>query len=231
MKYKEYARERLQQIQTRIGEAAQQAAREPREISLVGAAKQQSVELAQAFVDEGLLHIGENYLHEALEKQQSIKTSEVHWHYIGRIQSNKTAAMAAHFTWIHGVDRLKIARRLAAQKPKDRELNLLLQIDIDNEPSKGGVAVDQVYQLCQQVAELDDIALRGFMVLPKPRQGIAEQRAPFAQTREILEQCNQRYGLAMDSLSMGMSGDLEAAILEGSTMVRIGTDLFGARGN
>lgn len=231
MKYKEYAQERLDQLHSRIASAAHQAGRNPKEISLVGAAKQQSTELTQAFVDQGLLHIGENYLNEALEKQQAMQASRVDWHYIGRIQSNKTAALATHFSWIHGVDRLKIARRLAVQNPPEHELNVLIQIDIDNEPSKGGVAVDQVPSLCQQVAELDGIVLRGFMVLPKPRQGLAEQRVPFAETRELLERCNQQFGLTMDSLSMGMSGDLEAAVLEGTTMVRVGTDLFGARRN
>lgn len=225
----EYAIQRLHAIRSRIAQAAKKAGREPAEITLVGAAKQQPAALAQKFVDAGLQDIGENYLQEGISKQQQVAGQALTWHYIGSIQSNKTASIAEYFTWVHSVDRLKIAKRLAAQSPTGSQLNILLQIDIDNEPSKGGAAVREVPTLCAAIAQLSGVRLRGFMVLPKLRRDHHAQREPFAQTRELMNSCNQQTGLEMDTLSMGMSGDLEAAILEGSTMVRIGTDLFGVR--
>ena len=130
---------------------------------------------------------------------------------------------------MHGVDRLKIAKRLATQHGRQEPVNLLIQLNPDDEDSKGGVALRDAAELAQQIAELEGARLRGFMMIPKARKQQDQQRAVFARARELLELCNQQYGLSLDQLSMGMSGDLEAAIAEGSTMVRIGTDLFGAR--
>ena len=225
----QYASSQLQAIQDRIQNAANNAGREASSITLVGAAKHQSADLVAAFGDVGLSNIGENYLNQAVEKQALFSKNELIWHFIGKIQSNKTQAIASHFSWVHAVDRVKIAHRLndhLANKPK---LQVLVQIDIDDEPSKGGIQVNLAAELCQQIAQFQNLTLRGLMLLPKARSGYDEQRKPFAQARELLEQVNQRYGLAMNTLSMGMSNDLEAAIIEGSTMVRIGTDLFGAR--
>lgn len=225
----EYAVERLSRIQQRIMSAAQQAGRPAEEITLIGAAKQQTAERIAGFVAAGLFNIGENYLQEALTVQPNLGREKLQWHYIGHIQSNKTSAIATHFDWVHSVDRFKIARRLAQHRTAEHKLNLLVQVDIDDEPSKGGVAVTETETLCSQISELENIQLRGIMVLPKARTNLAQQREPFARARALLEQCNQNLGLQMDCLSMGMSNDLEAAILEGSTMVRVGTDLFGAR--
>lgn len=229
MSDKEYAIRQFALLKARIQKAAAKAKRNPNEITLVGAAKQQTAETVQSFIDAGLHDIGQNYLQEAIEVQQCLQPNQVNWHYIGQIQSNKTSSIANHFDWVHSIDRLKIARRLSAQRNADTPLNLLLQLDIDDEPSKGGVAMHAVADLVAQVSQLEHVSLCGFMVLPRARQDPTEQRQPFAKARELLALCNQKHGLHMQTLSMGMSADLEAAIMEGSTMVRIGTDLFGAR--
>lgn len=197
-------------------------------MTLIGAAKKQSAELCDEFCRAGLRAIGENFLQEGVARQQAMTQQEVQWHYIGRIQSNKTRPIAQHFDWVHSVDRLKIAQRFSAQK-QGQELQLLIQLNVDDESTKAGVELSKAAELCAQIAELDEVELRGFMVIPQLQSEFSEQRKPFAVARETLEQVNQRYGLNMDSLSMGMSNDLEAAIAEGSTMLRIGTDLFGPR--
>jgi len=159
-----------------------------------------------------------------------LSTLKLNWHFIGQVQSNKTKTIAENFRWVHGVDRLKIANRLGQQNPTpEKPINLLIQLNPDNEASKGGVAPEQAPELCMQVAEINGISIRGFMMIPKARGSFEEQKQTFSIAQEQLELTNQRYGLQLDSLSMGMSGDLEAAIAAGSTMVRIGTDLFGAR--
>lgn len=230
MSDKEYAEQQLSKLLTRINQAAQTADRDPKDICLIGAAKQQSHSRIAAFVNAGLKDLGHNYLQEALLNQtHTAERDDLNWHFIGHIQSNKTTTIANHFSWVHSVDRFKIARRLSEQRESKTVLNILLQVDIDNEPSKGGVAIDQAVDLCGQISQLENLKLRGLMVLPKARSNAAEQSKPFAQTRELLEHCNQHHGLAMDTLSMGMSNDLEAAIKEGSTMIRVGTDLFGSR--
>jgi pyridoxal phosphate enzyme (YggS family) len=229
MRNSEYASRQLQAVQDRIQVAASKTGREPASITLVGAAKQMSADLVAAFGDSGLRHIGENYLSQALEKQTLLPENKFVWHFIGKIQSNKTQDIASHFSWVHAVDRLKIARRFNDHLNNKPPIQILVQVDIDDEPSKGGIPANLAAEFCQQIAQFSNIRLRGLMLLPKARSVYDEQRKPFAQARELLEQVNQRYGLAMDTLSMGMSNDLEAAIKEGSTMIRIGTDLFGAR--
>lgn len=225
----EYAELQLAKLRARIENAAHQAGRSPTEITLIGAAKQQHSDTLANFIQAGLTDIGENYLQEALVAKAYLANAKVNWHYIGQIQSNKTVNIAANFNWVHSVDRIKIARRLAAHATNPKSLNILLQINIDDEPSKAGTAITEVQELVQKISALETINLRGFMVLPKFTGNIDAQRGAFAKTREALEQCNQNLGLSMDTLSMGMSGDLEAAILEGSTMIRVGTDLFGPR--
>jgi len=229
MSNSDYASKQLNKIRNRISAAAKEANRELSEISLIGAAKQQSTELVASFAKAGLRHIGENYLNQGLEKQEQLVENDFVWHFIGTIQSRKTKAIAQHFSWVHSIDRLKVARGLDKYSEGSQQLQVLLQINIDDEDSKGGISPSATPELCEKVSELENLKLRGFMLLPKARETFQDQRKPFAQARELLSQCNQRLGLNMDTLSMGMSNDLEAAILEGSTMIRVGTDLFGAR--
>jgi pyridoxal phosphate enzyme (YggS family) len=229
MSNSDYVSHKLTTVLARISNACEANLRRPDSVTLIGASKKQKIELLRQFSDAGLLDFGENYLQEAIDKQCQLPKLPVSWHFIGQIQSNKTKLIAQHFDWVHGVDRFKIAKRLAAQHGRQTPINLLIQLNPDNENTKGGVALSDAAELCQQIAEIDGAVLRGFMMIPKAREQQDQQRAVFAQARELLEHCNQHYGLKLDQLSMGMSGDLEAAIAEGSTMVRIGTDLFGAR--
>lgn len=189
----------------------------------------QTSALIEEFTKHGLRDVGENYLQEALAKKAQLANLELNWHFIGQIQSNKTKLIAENFDWVHGVDRLKIAQRLSAQNPQEKPLKILLQINVDNEPSKGGVLPNEAGQLCAQIDSLPRIQLCGFTLIPKPRDCATQQRAIFKLARELLYDTNTRYNLQLNQLSMGMSQDLEAAIAEGSTIVRVGTDLFGAR--
>ncbi len=185
--------------------------------------------MVQQAYDAGQRHFGENYLQDALEKIEALPLEGIIWHFIGAIQSNKTRTIAENFDWVHGVDRLKIARRLGEQRPAERgPLNLCIQVNSSGEESKAGVPFEALPELAQQIAEIPNIALRGLMTLPAPATNFKQQRQPFRQLRKAMEQLNQQ-GLMLDTLSMGMSGDMEAAIAEGATIVRIGTDLFGAR--
>lgn len=229
MSNRDYASKQLKQIQNRIATALSKSARDGSPVTLIGASKRQSSQLIADFYKAGLKDVGENYLQEAIEKRADLTNLDLQWHFIGQIQSNKTKLIAENFSWVHGVDRLKIARRLAQHANPEQPLNLLLQLNIDDEDSKGGVALDKAATLCQQISELENIVLRGFMLIPQARDDFEQQRQPFAVARQTLESVNQQYGLKLDTLSMGMSQDLEAAIAEGATMVRVGTDLFGAR--
>lgn len=228
-KYQQYAQIQLQNINQRIEQACKQAGRDVNSIRLIGASKRQQPELITKFAECGLNQIGENYLQEAITKKQALKSIDLTWHFIGQIQSNKTKIIAENFTWVHGVDRLKIAQRLSVQNPSTTPINILIQLNPDSEDSKGGVLIDQAGSLCDQISQLDNITLRGFMMIPKARKSRDQQEHVFSQAQQLLNQTNQHYGLSMDTLSMGMSRDLEAAIAQGSTMIRIGTDLFGAR--
>ena len=233
MSQPQYAQEKLLAIQERIKRAVLTANREPNCIRLIGASKQQTPELIGEYLELGLHNLGENYLQEAVTKIESLSSFKPNWHFIGQIQSNKTKVIAEHFHWVHGVDRLKIAKRLAAQNTQQRSLKLLIQLNLDDEHSKAGIALTDAPaladEIAQHIAEDGKAELRGFMAIPKARKSKSDQAAIFAKARELLSTTNQRYGLQMDQLSMGMSGDLEAAIQEGATMVRIGTDLFGTR--
>lgn len=229
MSNSDYASQKLALVQARVHAACKASYRERGAVKLIGASKKQSSEIISKFIDSGLRDLGENYLQEAIDKQCKLAHLQINWHFIGHIQSNKSKQIAEHFDWVHGVDRLKIAKRLATQNDRPTPINLLIQLNPDQEESKSGVTIDRAPDLCQQIAEIEGANLRGFMMIPRARQNQGQQRAVFAQARELLEACNQRYGLSLDQLSMGMSGDLEAAIAEGSTMVRVGTDLFGQR--
>tara|TARA_B100000809_G_scaffold232850_1_gene249086 strand:- start:38 stop:646 length:609 start_codon:yes stop_codon:yes gene_type:complete len=174
-------------------------------------------------------HFGENYLQEALEKQQQLVGLNIVWHFIGPIQSNKTRALAEHFQWVHSVDRLKIAQRLSKQRLKHLPaLNICLQVNLDDEASKSGVILAELPALADAVAKLPNLKLRGLMAIPAPRSDVNAQQQSLERLQQALQRLNQQ-GYKLDTLSMGMSGDLEAAIAAGSTMVRIGTDIFGAR--
>lgn len=229
MSNSQYCKQQLTTIYERLIKAAKSANRNPEEITLVGASKQQSCEKIQQFHCAGLQHFGENYLNEALDKQQQLQMNPVQWHFIGKIQSNKTKIIGQHFDWVHGIDRFKIAQRLDNQRDSVTPLKVLIQVDIDNEASKNGVSPELAPELAVQIAELENLELKGLMVLPQKKLSFDEQRRPFARTRQLLQSINQQYDLKMDTLSMGMSNDLEAAIVEGSTMIRVGTALFGAR--
>lgn len=222
----------ISSIQRRLQQAASDADRTPNEVLLLAVSKTRtSAQITQA-LEAGLTNFGENYLQEALEKIDSLSAAELDWHFIGPLQSNKTRLAAENFSWVHSVDRLKIAQRLSDQRPVTMApLNLCLQINIDNEPSKSGFTPQQALTAAAEIASLPNIALRGLMAIPQSRNGLKEQRKPFAQLRELKDHINSLLdnSLKLDTLSMGMSGDMEAAILEGATIVRVGTDIFGPR--
>ncbi len=224
-----YASKALNTIRKRISSASQKVGRCPTDIRLVGASKQQAVELVRTFHAAGLENVGENYLQEALSKRESLADLDLKWHFIGQVQSNKTKLIAENFSWVHGVNKLKHAQRLGAHNTRSASINVLLQINADEEVSKGGVSFAHAATLSAQIAEIEGVKLRGFMLIPKPRPEQSAQRDVFAKVKELLDLSNQQYGLAMDTLSMGMSGDLEAAVMEGSTIIRVGSDLFGPR--
>ncbi len=185
--------------------------------------------IAQAH-EAGLFDIGENYLQEALEKQAQLTHLPLTWHFLGPVQSNKTKAIAENFTWVHTVDRLKVAQRLSAQRPAHLPpLNICVQVNISQEATKSGCAIDELTELASAIQNLDNVTLRGLMVIPQPSTDFAEQRAAFRQTSLLMQELNQQLGLQLDTLSMGMSDDLEAAIAEGATCIRIGTAIFGQR--
>ena len=177
----------------------------------------------------GQLAFGENYVDEGVEKILSISEPDLEWHFIGAIQSRKTAQIAEHFQWAHGIDRLKTARRLSGQRPEGKDaLNICIQVNLDNEPGKAGVSLTEVASLAQACEQLPGLRLRGLMAIPAPRSELDDQRAVFATLRRCFESLQSNFG-SMDTLSMGMSGDMEAAIAEGATIVRVGTAIFGAR--
>jgi len=216
----------IAKVAARIREAAQAAGRDPDTVGLRAVSKTQPAEAIREANGAGLSDFGENYLQEALEKQADLADLALTWHFIGPIQSNKTRAIAEHFDWVHSVDRLKIAQRLSEQRPTELPpLNVCLQVNVSGEASKSGCAPQDVAELARTIATLPNLRLRGLMAIPEPTDDRAEQHAAFARLRQL----QQVLALELDTLSMGMSQDLEAAIAEGATWVRIGTALFGAR--
>jgi len=219
----------IAKLRRRLRQAAEQCGRDPAAITLLAVSKTRPAQDIAAALAAGADHIGENYLQEALQKQQALQGLPLTWHFIGPIQSNKTRAIAEHFDWVHSVDRLKIAQRLSEQRPSQlAPLNVCLQVNISGEASKSGVLPAQLPALAEAVAQLPRLRLRGLMAIPEPNDDPAQQRAAFAAVAtlqaSLLSQLPE-----LDTLSMGMSADLEAAIAEGATMVRVGTDIFGAR--
>jgi pyridoxal phosphate enzyme (YggS family) len=218
--------ENIAKVGARIREAAQASQRDCATIGLLAVSKTKPVAAIRQAAAAGLHHFGENYLQEALEKQLELSDLPLIWHFIGPIQSNKTRAIAEHFAWVHSVDRLKIAERLSAQRPPHLPaLNICLQVNVSGEASKSGCTPQQLPALAQAVSQLPNLKLRGLMTIPQPTEDLASQHAAFARLRQLQDSLN----LDLDTLSMGMSHDLEAAIAEGATWVRIGTALFGAR--
>ncbi|MDD2104817.1 MULTISPECIES: YggS family pyridoxal phosphate-dependent enzyme [Pseudomonas] len=216
----------LSAISARIASAAQAAGREPASVQLLAVSKTKPASAIREIHAAGVYDFGENYLQEALTKQQALGDLPLIWHFIGPIQSNKTKAIAEHFDWVHSVDRLKIAQRLSEQRPAGLvPLNICLQVNVSGEDSKSGCAPADLPALAKAVAALPSLRLRGLMAIPEPTDDRAAQEAAFATLRQLQE----GLGLGLDTLSMGMSHDLEAAIAQGATWVRIGTALFGAR--
>jgi pyridoxal phosphate enzyme (YggS family) len=218
--------ENIAKVGVRIREAAQASQRDFSHIGLLAVSKTKPADAIREAFAAGVTDFGENYLQEALDKQVALSDLALTWHFIGPIQSNKTKPIAEHFAWVHSVDRLKIAERLSAQRPAHLPaLNICLQVNVSGETSKSGCSPDQLSALAHAVTQLPNLRLRGLMTIPEPTDDMTEQRAAFARLRELQQSLN----LKLDTLSMGMSHDLEAAIAEGATWVRIGTALFGAR--
>ncbi len=221
--------ERYQRVQERIKKACIKYDRNPKDIQLLAVSKTKPIEDIQHLAQTGQSCFGENYVQEAIEKIAVLPKLE--WHFIGPIQSNKTKHIANAFDWVHSVDRLKIAQRLNDQRPEDKApLNILLEVNIDHEASKAGFEFNAVEEAAHAIQSMPKLRLRGLMVIPKKSQQLDEQRKPFAALRTLMNQLNKKHpDWQLDTLSMGMSADLEAAIAEGATIVRIGTDIFGAR--
>lgn len=220
--------ENLAATRTRIAAACASCGRAPGAVALVAVTKGVDAARIREAMDAGQRAFGESYLQEALPKLRALGREGIAWHFIGPLQANKTAGVAAAFDWVHGLDREKIARRLAAQRPPALPpLQVCVQVNISGEASKAGVAPGEAAALCRVVAALPALRLRGLMAIPAPAHG-GDARAPFRALRELRDALG-REGFELDTLSAGMSDDLEAAVTEGSTMVRIGTAIFGAR--
>ena len=216
-------------VRSRILSAALAAGRDPAGVTLVAVTKAKTAESIRLAATAGVTNFGENYLQEALPKIQELADLPLIWHFIGGIQSNKTREIAERFDWVHSVDRINVARRLAAQRPFHAPpLNVCLQVELVPEPNKNGVDPAGLPDLAHAVAQLPRLHLRGLMCVPPPQPDAAAERAVFARLRGLLEELNAA-GLKLDTLSMGMSGDFESAIAEGATLVRIGTAIFGSR--
>ena len=219
----------LQHVRARIATACQRAGRGVEEVTLLAVSKTFGADAVRAAAAAGQRAFGENYIQEGVEKIAALRDLGLMWHCIGPIQSNKTRLVAEHFDWVHTVDRLKIAERLSAQRPADRPpLNVCIQVNIDGGANKSGVAPCEALALARAVAALPQLNLRGLMSIPEIAPDFEAARAVHAGARALFDQLNAD-GLGLDTLSMGMSDDLEAAIAAGSTMVRIGTAIFGSR--
>lgn len=220
---------RLQNLVIRIAQAAESAGRESSSVTLLAVSKTWPADAVREAVNAGQRAFGENYVQEGVGKVDELAALGLEWHFIGPLQGNKTRLVANHFAWVHSIDRLKIAQRLSAQRDVHLPpLQVCIQVNVSGEASKSGVAPDEVPALAQAVAALPRLKLRGLMTIPEPTDDVALQRARFAALREIKDRLVAE-GLDLDTLSMGMSDDLEAAIAEGATIVRVGTAIFGAR--
>ena len=227
----------LQKVRLGIKLACEKFGRDPDHVALLAVSKTKPISMIESAIALGQTHFGENYLQDALTKIEEIKGQAKQpkpiWHYIGAIQSNKTRAIAEHFDWVHTVSSHKIAKRLSDQRPSHMPpLNILLQVNIDAEPTKSGVKPEQLPELIRTILQLPGIQLRGLMAIPAPASEFELQRAPFKALGDLKQRCIDELGSELqgfDQLSMGMTGDLEAAIAEGATWLRIGTAIFGER--
>jgi hypothetical protein len=219
----------LQATRAAIADAATACGRAPQDIELLAVSKTFPADAVREAYGAGQRRFAENYLQEGLDKIAALQGLQIEWHFIGPIQSNKTRPIAEHFDWVHGIERLKVAERLSAQRPTGLPpLQVCLQVNVSGEASKSGVPPEQAEALARGIAALPNLRLRGLMAIPAPSDDVTEQRAAFAQLRILFEQLN-RQNLQLDTLSMGMSHDFPAAVAEGATLVRIGTAIFGNR--
>jgi len=224
---------RVIHVLSRIAEAEKQFERKAKSVKLLAVSKTQGVLAIEQAISAGLSSFGENYLQDALPKiayfSNPANCHDIEWHFIGPIQSNKTAKIANNFSWVHSIDRPSIATRLSQQRSDLLPtLNICIQVNIDNADQKSGIKADTCIEFANQIKQLPNLKLRGLMAIPEPSTNLLQQRKAFHQLHELFEELNQ-HDFNLDTLSIGMSGDLEAAIAEGSTMVRIGTDIFGPR--
>ena len=221
--------ENLRKIRDLLHFAAIEANRDPAEVRLLAVSKKQSLEKIREAYAAGQRDFGENFVQEGVEKIEAMTKDDLTWHFIGHLQSNKTRVVAEYFDWVHTIDKFKTARRLSDQRPDDLPpLNVCLQVNVDDEESKSGVTPEALPELAAACRDLPNIRLRGLMCLPAIRENLDEQRIPFAVLRKLAEKLRTG-GVDTDTLSMGMTADFRAAILEGATIVRIGTALFGER--
>ena len=221
--------ENLALISDLLHKSAIEAGRDPADVRLLAVSKKQPLEKIRDAAAAGQRHFGENFVQEGVDKIEALADAGLTWHFIGHLQSNKTRAVAEYFDWVHTIDKIKTARRLSEQRPDHLPpLNICLQVNVDDEDSKAGVTPAALPDLAAACVELPNLRIRGLMCLPAIRTGLDQQRMPFAALRRLAEQLRTD-GIDTDTLSMGMSADYPAAILEGATIVRIGTALFGAR--
>jgi len=221
--------DRLQQVRREVAEAERQFGREPGSIKLLAVSKTRNAGDVLALAQLGVSDFGENYVQEARAKIGQLSGHSLTWHFIGPVQSNKTRQIAECFDWVHSVDRIKVAHRLNAARPADLPpLNICIQVNVDAESTKSGIDPDEVEQLAEQILPLSRLNLRGLMALPAPTEDFAGQRHSFLRTRRLQEKLMDK-GYRLDTLSMGTTGDMRAAIAEGATVIRIGTALFGPR--
>jgi PLP dependent protein len=226
----------ISRVTQRVEQSARDAGRDPAEVLLLAVSKTRTTADIRCAIDAGLTNFGENYVQEAVEKIAQLNEEQrieaLQWHFIGPLQSNKTRVVAENFNWVHSVDRLKIAQRLSEQRPAELgPLNICLQVNIDNEASKSGFSRDETLSAALAIINLPNIRLRGLMAIPQSQQTVEKQKVAFHALHNLRDQINQSLDNSekLDTLSMGMSNDLEAAISQGSTMVRVGTDIFGKR--
>lgn len=221
--------ENLAYISDLLAQAAAEAGRAADSVQLLAVSKKQPLSKLHEAIAAGQRDFGENQVAEGIEKIQALANSGLTWHFIGHLQTNKTRIVAEHFDWVHSIDRFKTARRLSEQRPDTMaDLQVCIQVNVDAEESKSGVAPENVLELAQQIVELPRLKLRGLMCLPRMRTDFDDQRKPFARLRELAGELREA-GIDIDTLSMGMTNDYRAAVVEGSTMVRIGTAVFGPR--
>lgn len=221
--------ENFVKIRDLLAKTSADAGRAEESVRLLAVSKQKPLEAILEAASAGQRDFGENFVQDGVEKIRSAAHDDLHWHFIGHLQSNKTRLIAEYFEWVHTIDREKIARRLSEQRPQHApDLNVCIEVNIDEEPQKSGVLPEESADLARNISALPGLKLRGLMCLPRIRDGFEEQRKPFAALRELQASLNTQ-GFSLDTLSMGMTADYAAAIHEGATIVRIGTALFGER--